>query len=117
MQIEEGKRYVARNGLTTPPAKAQPHSAQWPWHIEGFGSYTDAGRFNGKFDDPKDLLAEAGQPTGDEAAMLALLGDDGPLLTTEGRKRVLSAMQRAFEAGRAGAVAEMEAAGIRLLDK
>lgn len=32
--------------------------------------------------------------------LLALLGDDGLLLTKEGRERVLKAMRRAYDAGR-----------------
>ena len=96
MQIEEGKRYVARNGLITPPAKAQPHSAQWPWHIEGFGSYTNAGRFNGEFDDPKDIIALA-----DETAVTThaeMLEQDNLLWTNERRGRILALMGKAREA-------------------
>lgn len=60
MQIEEGKFYITRVGATIGPAKPQPQSAGWPWHIEGAGSFTDDGRFNGEFDSPLDLIRETG---------------------------------------------------------
>lgn len=58
MLVEEGKFYLCRDGRVAGPAARQPHSADWPWHITGFGSYSNGGRFNGVTDDPRDLLCE-----------------------------------------------------------
>lgn len=56
MKMEAGGKYVTRGGLVVGPLNPQPHSADWLWHIVGVGSFNLDGRFNGKFDDNKDLL-------------------------------------------------------------
>jgi hypothetical protein len=63
MLIKDGKKYITRSGDVVGPATPQPRSASWPWRIEGVGSFTRSGRFNGEYDDPLDLMGEYDDPS------------------------------------------------------
>lgn len=66
MRIEDGKFYITRAGAKIGPANSQPQSADWPWHIDGAGSFNDVGRFNGRHNHPLDLMAGADIHAGPE---------------------------------------------------
>lgn len=83
MELEDGKRYVQRNGAVTGPLVEIHNGEPYPFEErDGSGGWTRGGRYFGVEDDPRDLVALYEEPA-PKARMLRLKNGQTVIVHTD----------------------------------